>query len=197
MIKLKEKLFNIFMYNYNLPRLDIGNRIGFTRYIDFISWKEVKYPVMKGIDTFGRQFIVIKCIVNNVKIMQTFFQRYSNENLWMGCGHATQWLINTQGGMTDNQKGFIDNIICGKSPIIKECHCPVLMEFIGEKVELYDENKINACVKIQKYWRKYLKRKEESAIKIQKQWKKTRYNPTYNLCKQIKIHQLEECIKQT
>lgn len=36
----------------NIPILDIGRRIGHTEYIDFLQWDEVEYPIMKGVDIY-------------------------------------------------------------------------------------------------------------------------------------------------
>ena len=96
-----------------IPILNIGNRTGVTDYIDFISWDEVTSPVMRGQDIYGREFFVIKFLVDNkIKLMQTFFQRYSiEEDLWQGCGHATEQLIETCGGMRPEQFKFIERII--------------------------------------------------------------------------------------
>ena len=121
----------------NVPILDIGNKVGHTEYIDFIPWDTVTSPVMKGTDIFGRKFFVIKMIINDNKIMQTFFQRYSNGKLWMGCGHATMNLIDTCGGMSNEQFELIANIIKFGKAEINENHRPVLETFINNTVELY------------------------------------------------------------
>jgi hypothetical protein len=69
-----------------LPLLDIGNKIGYTDYIDFIRAEDMNHPIMKGIDIFGRKFIAIKVKTRNTQtnefkeIVGTFFQRYSNTN---------------------------------------------------------------------------------------------------------------------
>ena len=82
----------------DIPVLDIGRRIGHTEYIDFLKWDEVEYPVMKGIDVYKRHFIVVKMIVNGNKIMETYFQRQTNDvNFWMACGHATRGFLDTRG----------------------------------------------------------------------------------------------------
>ena len=47
-------------YRDEINNLDLGLRGGTTDYIDFIQYNEVIYPLMKGIDMFGRHFVVIK-----------------------------------------------------------------------------------------------------------------------------------------
>ena len=59
-------------YSLNCPILDLGNRVGWTQYIDFITWDEVNYPIMKGRDKFNRYFIVIKMIVITIYVTLLF-----------------------------------------------------------------------------------------------------------------------------
>ena len=159
----------------NTPVLDIGERQGVTGYIDFISWKEVKHPIMIGRDTNGRRFIVIKMILNNQKIMQTYFQRYTNsENLWMGCGCYTRNLFYTSGGINAEQIELVRQIIKGNRPKIQEYHSPEYTHYIGHEVDLFDIQKIRA------------------AIKIQRNWRKCRYDPKYKMCEQVLMNNLKE-----
>ena len=168
-IYLMEDLY----YDLECPNLDLGEREGWTQYIDFITWDEVIAPVMKGIDCTGRKFIVIKFIVNQTRIMQTFFQRYTGGSGWMGCGHATTNLIDTSGGLRDNQAEFIRNVIEEKRPILTEDLSPCLEMLIDYPVDLYDERKINAV------------------LVIQKAWKKCRYDPKYRMCHTIQNKNLD------
>ena len=69
-----------------LPCLDIGNKNGNTDYIDFIRVEDMNFPIMKGVDIYGRKFIAMKVKTHNTKtheskeIVGTFFQRYSDTN---------------------------------------------------------------------------------------------------------------------
>lgn len=164
-----ENLYN----NLTCPILDVGKRMGHTKYIDFITWKEVNYPIMKGVDCCQRKFITLKVIVNQVKILQTFFQRYTGGSLWMACGHATQNLFYTSGGMSENQIEFIKKIIDNQKPILVEDLTPCLECFLNQPVELYDIRKIN------------------SALVIQKAWKQCRYNPSYKMCHTVQNKNLD------
>ena len=38
------------------PKLDIGNRMGTTDYIDFLKMEEITHPIMTGLDIFKRYF---------------------------------------------------------------------------------------------------------------------------------------------
>lgn len=173
-------IFKSIMNNNNIPILDIGRRKGATDYIDFINYQEVNQPVMKGTDIYGRDFIVLKFVIDNICGMQTFFQRYSDSyNLWMGCGPGDEILMNTIGGIKQIQAELIRNIINNGISIITEEHQPNhLYEFKGKKVILYDKKKWNA------------------AIIIQKAFKLCRYNPNYEMCHKIQIKYHQTIIKE-
>ncbi|VVU95382.1 hypothetical protein CPAV1605_1133 [seawater metagenome] len=160
-----EKLVNKKEYEI----LDLGNRNGPTDYIDYLSWEEVTQPIMVGRDLFNRAFVVVKMMINDkYPIMQTFFQRYTNGNLWMGCGHAKAKLIDTGGGMNNIQIKLIADIISGKEVELKDDHKLEYSLKEGDKVKLYyDIKKYNAANIIKKYW------------------KECRYNPEYKICRKI------------
>lgn len=163
----------------NLPKLEIGYREGGTDYIDFIKWNEVTEPAMFGVDKFRRNFVVIKFILNKnskkpIKIMQTFFERYTGGGMWMGCGHATQYLMFTIGGMKNEQFEFLNQILSGNEMEIPN---DINSNFeTGTKVELYDQ-------------------KKEAAIKIQRQWRICRYDPIYKMCEKVQCRNFD-LIKQ-
>jgi len=175
-------------YREDFKILDLGKRVGTTDYIDFIKYDEVNHPVMKGIDKFGRHFVVIKFKLkfnniplkirykkpildpeNSIILMQTFFQRYTSGGCWMGCGHATEYLLDTSGGLNNDQLKFLEKILDGEilkmksdlSPVIlvenwnleqpsqrSEIHSNKDIIDLGYTVELYDEEKEKATIKI-------------------------------------------------
>ena len=56
---------------------------GNTDYIDYLEWEKIKYPVIWGTDHYRRKYITIKALYGKKKIMQTFFQRYTDDtNCW-------------------------------------------------------------------------------------------------------------------
>ena len=167
-----------FYYNIDVPILRLCKRKGMTDYIDFLKWNEVEYPVMKGIDLFGRKFLVIKYSIDGEKQMQTFFQRYTGGYGWMGCGHATNYFIDTSGGITDLQSNLVKKIIEGEEVTILEDHRPCCEFYIGKKVKLFDQKKIDA------------------AEIIQKMWRKCRYDPKYKMCKKVQENNLESIYKE-
>jgi hypothetical protein len=112
-----EELINK-IYNYNCPILNIENRKGHTGYIDFIQEKELGLnPVMKGMDCIQRPFIIIKAelILSNgdtIPTISTFFQRYNDcKSLWQCCGHSGRLLMNTDGGMSEIQFEFLNQLL--------------------------------------------------------------------------------------
>ena len=158
----------------SLPNLNIGKRNGMTDYIDFIPFNEVN-AMAKGTDCFGRKFIVIKCVIANRPIMQTFFQRYSDSTShWMGCGHATELLIDTSGGMKDEHFKLLSDLIMEKNVIIKGEHSPTSQDYINKTVFPY---------------RHYL-----AAKIIKQQWRICRWNPTYTMCKTIQYKNYTDII---
>ena len=64
---------------------DLGNRMGSTDYIDFLTQDEVPKNIMKGIDCYGRKFLTMK--IGGIglddkkffKSAQVFFERYINQ----------------------------------------------------------------------------------------------------------------------
>lgn len=111
---------------FELPYYNIGERAGFTEYIDFITEHEITQNVMKGNDIFGRDFIVVKATItdnenNKYHVFETFFQRYSkDEILFMGCGHYGNKFMDTTGGMTVNQKKLLNNLIQNEKVLIDD-----------------------------------------------------------------------------
>ena len=172
---------NLLFYDNNqksLPILDIGNKQGFTDYIDFIKPDEVKYPVMQGIDCFRRKFIVLKMIVNKKQFFQTFFQRYTNGSSWMGCGHYGRNLIDTSGNMSDEQFKLLYDIIQENEVKLNYNHRLIDDALIGKNVYLY-------------------KGKKWKAIKIiENQWFESRWNPKYKICNEITWRKHQEIVNQ-
>jgi hypothetical protein len=102
------------------PILDIGNKNGYTDYLDFIKFNDLTAPIMKGYDQFNRAFFVLRAIItksdgSTLKTMETFFQRYSDyEDVWHGCGHDGPYFLSTEGGIKLNQINFIKNLLENK-----------------------------------------------------------------------------------
>lgn len=126
-----------FYNRLDVPILDVGNRIGSTDYIDYIKLDEVTNSVMKGRDIFRRKFIVVKFKVDNECYLQTFFQRYTNGSMWMGCGHATINLIDTCGGMDKDQVSFINNVINNGSSVMKHDFRPTFSLFNNKLITIF------------------------------------------------------------
>ena len=106
------------IYNYECAILNIGDRKGHTGYIDFIQEKELgENSVMKGFDCIQRPFIIIKAELvlsngDNIPTISTFFQRYNDcKSLWQCCGHDGRLLMNTDGGMSQIQFEFLNQLL--------------------------------------------------------------------------------------
>ena len=117
---MKNELIEIF--NYKCEILNIGNKVGHTSYIDFITEDELKdNNIMKGIDIYNRKFIIIRAMIilkngERKKTFCTFFQRYNdNELLWHCCGHHGKNLMDTCGGMHLDQMIFLKKLLYDKS----------------------------------------------------------------------------------
>ena len=73
-----------------LPCLDLGDRMGLTDYIDFLTPDDMAHDIMAGIDAYRRPFVAFKLQVCSVdradradEVVCTFFQRFSdNTESW-------------------------------------------------------------------------------------------------------------------
>lgn len=163
-----------FINNSAIPNLDIGDRKGWTDYIDFIKGDEIKFPVMKGIDIFKRPFLVFRVKVGKKIYSQTFFQRYSNGCSWQTAkGGNDGDLMHSYGGMNSHQFDFINELVSGKNPIITENVRPIDLKLIGKRATLYNE------------------KKEKAAIMIQRNWNKCRWDPLYKMCEIVTMRNIE------
>jgi hypothetical protein len=138
------KAHDLFLDSHQgLPVLNIGDRSGFTGYIDFIKPNECVYPAMKGLDNCNRSFIVVKGNVtlkddSIVPFSQTFFQRYSPPDnlLWMGAYCGGKELFETVGGLNIHQRDFLRLLLTDKSiewnSYMQE-HCRLQSEWIDVK----------------------------------------------------------------
>jgi hypothetical protein len=97
--------------------LDIGDMIGKTDYIDFITEDILEgHNVMKGVDMHGRSFIVVKAHVVYKDLFiantfTTFFQQYKEEPFWMACSQKGRHLMETEGGMTIVQLELLRDLL--------------------------------------------------------------------------------------
>ena len=114
-----QKVYDSHHQRFNV--LNLGGREGSTGYIDFIEKSEVPHKVMVGVDKFGREFIVLKCIVtrrngNKINCFQTFFRRYvSDKELWASGSSWYDTLLMTVGGINSDQTLFLDDLLENES----------------------------------------------------------------------------------
>ena len=173
--RVKSIMNNILKNDF--PILDTKNRRGHTDYIDYIQKKEVTHPIMKGKDCYNRPFLIIQCIINKSIYIQTFFQRYSDDNeLWMGCRVCgSPSFIQTVGGMNKHQAYLLQDIVQNNLSIVQQYHKPEYQNLFGKKIMVYDE------------------KKEKAAKIIQYYWDICRYHPKYNIFKKIFKQDILNC----
>ena len=105
-----------------IPIYDIGERIGWTGYIDFIYREDMKYPVMRGLDSYGRSFLTLsynlyyedgKFMSNKV---ESFFQRYIDDSgVWTSGNTGQPSYLSLCRSRIDNECcNHIRDLIAGK-----------------------------------------------------------------------------------
>lgn len=121
----------------DLPQLDLGQKVGYTHYIDFLKEDDVPEKLMGGTDVYGRPFITFKGYVDNTRVMETIFQRYTSPSHWMSCGHGTpDHLLQTSGGMKHEQIQFYLDLFEKGETVIEEKHRPSVESWIGKTFTL-------------------------------------------------------------
>jgi hypothetical protein len=115
-------MINVFDHiKYNVPYLYIGDAVGNTSYIDFITQEQVTTPIVYGMDKFDRPFFVIRLVGETetgekIHFMDTFFKRYTNNDshLWISCGWHGKHIMYTEGGVSQKQINELYSLINGK-----------------------------------------------------------------------------------
>ena len=158
---------------------DIGDRMGRTDYIDFLTPEEVPKNVMKGVDCYGRKFLTLKVggyNLDNMKFFKTgqvFFERYTDEPYIASGQFGDNMFIWTTGGTRPIQYQLINDLVDGKLVEIKEEH-------------RFNSGKFRCILANMDYWEHHF------AKIIQKNFLIARYNPKYKICKNILNRQFDE-----
>lgn len=158
---------------------EIGDRMGTTDYIDFLTFKEVPKNIMKGVDCYGRKFLTLKVggfdIDNNIffKTGQVFFERYNDAPYIVGAQFDGNMFIWTTGGTRPEQYKLINDLVDGKPVILKEEH-------------KFNSSKHNCIVASMDYW------EHRFAKVIQKNFLIARYKPKYKICNNVLNRQFDE-----
>ena len=178
--KYGSKKIHNFIQKY--PELDLKGQTGETDYIDFLTWEDIDHPIMWGIDRFNRLFFVIKGYVNGKKVLQTFFQRYSGIlSVWTSAGNYHFKLLDTGGGVCDEQFDFLFDLIQNKKANIG--FNTRINEYLFSKQKITKEIKLYTA-------------KLESSILIQKTWRKCRDNQIYKMCEKVLMNNINEVHKE-
>lgn len=101
-----------------IPRLDIGDRMGWTDYIDFLKSEDLTFPLMWGYDKYGRLFLAVRYHVDNPTTecskdrVTTVFQRYTDSEHPFVCGtcYSSDSIFNMN-LMTDNYWRILRSLI--------------------------------------------------------------------------------------
>lgn len=180
-MELNQKCCELILELDKFPELDIGDRMGNTDYIDFIKMDEVPHSIMCGLDKFKRHFLVMKLMVDGKIILQTLFQRFTNEvGNWRGCGHYSPngLIFGSCSNISVETINLILSLLRGETVLIKEEHDPDHNYFIGKEVSVFNQEK----------W--------DAAIIIQNHWKKCRYNPNFKMCERVQLRNLNDVMKE-
>jgi hypothetical protein len=170
------------------PVLDVGDRVGDTEYIDYIKVEEMTSPVMRGVDRYNRKFVVLKLLIGDKVVLQTFFQRFTNVEYfllnweagdarpqWRGCGNwsPNTLLCSSHEDVGDPELAFLLKVMKGNiERITDDLHFTPY--YLGKYIYLYDEAK------------------RPAAITIQRKWRECRYNPAYRMCTRVQLRAMEE-----
>lgn len=158
---------------------DIGDRMGTTDYIDFLTLEEVPKNIMKGVDCYGRKFLTLKVggydLDNNrfFKTAQVFFERYNDAPYLAGAQFGGNMFIWTTGGTRPEQYRLINNLVDGKLVELKEEY-------------RFNSGKFRGILASMDYWENHF------AKVIQKNYLIARYNPKYTICKNVLNRQYDE-----
>ena len=141
---------------------------------NYFFFFNIDFPIIKGIDTYGRKFYSLKLVINGKIINKIIYQRFSfNNYYWIECGQD-KIFESINSSLNDKQINLIINILKKKEPIIQISHEPINKKLINKKIFLY------------------YKKKWKAAIKIQKAWRICRYNPIFKMCEKVQMTNLQE-----
>lgn len=173
--ELAELAGNVILEADQYPTLDLKGRTGATDYIDFITMDDLgDNSIMKGVDRFSRNFVVMKLYIDGRIILQTVFQRYSdNLSEWRGCGNITPspLLFDSTVSIQEPQFNFILSMLRGETVILTEEICDG-RSLAGVPAFIYNKKQV------------------DSASIIQRNWRLCRYNPSYIMCHVVQFRNL-------
>jgi hypothetical protein len=100
----------------SIPTYDIGNRLVESDYINFFKVEDLKESLYVGIDNFGRRFITFKVNdkINNKQFVETIFERYKNNPLWVKGGNFGSIFNNVI--ILNNELKILNEVVTGKNP---------------------------------------------------------------------------------
>ena len=108
-------------------------------------------------------------------VLQTIFQRYTDKlYFWRGCGHGSPnpLLFDSDIDIGIPQLNLLLKVMKNETVRITQNH--TYSDYIGKDVCLFDQEKWDATKVIQKNWRK------------------CRYDPSYKMCENVLLHNLND-----
>ena len=108
--------------------------------VNYIQLAQVTEPVMRGIDYYNRKFLVVKYLINNKIYIDCYLQQSALwETSWITCGKMTKTLFPYRERLTNNQIGFIEQIIQKNILQLKPHHAPYDSIYEGQLIKLYNK----------------------------------------------------------
>jgi hypothetical protein len=107
-----------------MKRLEIGDRKGWTDYIDFLKSDEITDALMGGYDCFQRPFFVIRWKSDSLSGMQVFFKRFPDiPDIWIAAKVEKETpLFELEGDLTKKHEIFFKNLLTCP-PVAKVSFC--------------------------------------------------------------------------
>ena len=95
------------------PIIDYKNKFCTIDYIDKIFIDDVSSNISFGLDNCNRVFIVVKYVINGLSVIETLFQRFSNDHSTWAVGSSYYGVLKSSGyfinrGIEDNR--IINNL---------------------------------------------------------------------------------------
>ena len=120
---------------------------------------------------YNKYYLIIKLMVGNKFILHSLWKDYTDE--WYN-NMTNNYFIKGNRSITLEQSILLNKLLKGEIVKLESEHNLVYQDDIGKYAMIIDKNKINAIIKIQRYWRR------------------SRYNPKFNMCQIVQINNLKE-----
>ena len=120
---------------------------------------------------YNKHYLIIKLMVGNKLILHSLWKDYNNN--WYN-NMNNNYFIKGNASITFEQSDLINKLLKGEIVQLESNHNLVYQEDVAKYAMIIDNIKVNAVIKIQRYWRR------------------SRYNPSFNMCQIVQINNLKE-----